>query len=85
MEMNVKRKLNESQFYICLYGREGDRWGENESTILSFWGLDQKVFTFPPIHLNGRPRNPIYHLLVYDADLCGVVWLCLSNRHGMDL
>ena len=60
MEMNVKRKLNESQFYICLYGREGDRWGENESPI---WGLGQKVFPFPPIHLNGCPRNPIYHLL----------------------
>ena len=36
---------------------------ENQSPILGFWGLCQKVFPFSSIHLNGCLRNPIYPLL----------------------
>ena len=38
--------------------------GENQSLVLGFWGLSQKVFPFSPIHLNGCLRSPIYPLLL---------------------
>ena len=38
--------ISKSQFFICLDGREGERWGGSESPILSFWGLGQIVFPF---------------------------------------
>ena len=74
--------LSQSQFYICLYGREIClyMWGENQSPILGFWGLTQRVFPFFPIHLNGCLRSPIYPLLV----LLSECWIGISNVVGSD-
>ena len=55
--------ISKSDFFICLYGREGDRWGGSVSHF-ELLGLGSDSFSLFPIHLNGRPRSNNYHLLI---------------------
>jgi len=71
----ISLNLSSSQFYICLYGREGDRVGRKSVSYFGLLALESESFSLFPIHLNESPRNPIYHLLwVFQDIVSGRLW-----------